>query len=161
MDPKQFYQRLSELTYWDFPEHGRTAKTVNTKPTTRTRQIQSQLIARWRDPLERYPQLLEGQYQPEIEEESEDEDDEDQDTLDNPKPLVHNDSESRQPNLSQAPRIIAVRHEPKQCEDCDGTYTERTVNSQLIPGAEPYWRNYCTACSHYWNTYPKNSPEVP
>lgn len=154
MDPKLFYQKLSELTYWDFPENGKSARTVNIKQTTVTRALQRKLIANWQNPLERYPQLLEGQYQPEIEPEcldTEDEEDEEPQEQEDSAPPT-----TKIPNLSQAPRIIAVRAQPKTCEDCGIIYTERRVNSQRMYDPEPHWRHNCTACGQSWNS--KNSP---
>ncbi len=150
MDPKQFYQKLTELTYWDFPNHGRATKTHKAKPTVKTRKEQARLIARWQNPLEQYPGLLDSPL--EIEEEPEDWDEQEQDDAKTQIP----ERESLQPNATQPPRIIALRTQPTACDSCDRTYTERVMTSQWIK-EQQCWRQSCSACGEYWYERPKNN----
>jgi hypothetical protein len=146
MDPKQFYQKLSELTYWEFPGHGRSPKTTNVKQTSKVRAIKERRVSRYRDPLELYPELEQGWVPPEIEQE-EDLDEELEDT----KPKKSGQITEDRVNLTVCPRIIALKNTQTTCEDCGDCVESRRIEHQKILHPKPHWRKWCSGCNLYLN----------
>jgi hypothetical protein len=152
MDPKQFYQKLSELTYWEIPGHGRLAKTTNVKQTAKVKALKEQRVSNYRDPMEVYPELAQGWVPPEIEDEVID-DEEELDLEPKPKRIVKIIEDRT--NLTVTPRIIAIKNCEQQCGDCGDRVKDRRIIHQRVCDPKPHWRHWCGGCNLYWNPVTK------
>jgi len=147
MDQKTFYQKLSELTYWEFPGHGRLAKTTNVKQTAKVKALKEKRVANYRDPMEVYPELAQGWVPPQIED---DESDEDELELE-PAPKIRGKIQEDRTNLTIGPRIIAIKNQDQICGGCGDSVRERKVIHQRVCDPKPHWRHWCGGCNLYWN----------
>ena len=154
MDPKTFYQKLSELTYWEFPCHGKWGRTTNVKQTAKVKALKEQRVANYRDPMEAYPELAQGWVPPQIEDELDSELDELESESESepalgPKRTGKIDQDTV--NLTIVPRIIAIKNLDQTCEDCGDQVRDRRQIHQRICNPKPHWRHWCSGCNLYWN----------
>lgn len=151
MDQKTFYQKLSELTYWEFPGHGRLAKTTNVKQTSKVKALKEKRVAQYRDPMEVYPDLANGWVPPKIQDEDLEDEEEQPDAQAKVKIKRTGRITEDTTNLTISPRIIAIKNLERPCEDCGDTVQERRVMHQRICDPKPHWRHWCSGCNLYWN----------
>jgi len=49
------------------------------------------------------------------------------------------------------PSEVELKHEPKQCDDCERTVTDRRTAIKLYETPYPHWRNVCLNCKKIKN----------
>lgn len=50
-------------------------------------------------------------------------------------------------------RIIKIKHQPKPCEDCGKTVTNRIISIRRYEYPQTHWRKYCGACYKTQNPF--------
>lgn len=55
-------------------------------------------------------------------------------------------------NLESAPpKLVEVKYDQKQCEDCELAVVNRTISIRLIQHPKNHWRKTCKTCGNTYN----------
>lgn len=54
-------------------------------------------------------------------------------------------------NYTMPIELVKVKIQPRSCEDCGETVTDRRLNIRIVQSPEPHWRRSCTHCRKTWN----------